>query len=66
MGFENVTPEQMEKAKNCKTTEELVELAKDEGVELTDAQIEAIAGGEEWYSLCDTNEGNCPKYKYRI
>ena len=40
-----LTPEQMEKAKQCRTPEELFALAKEEGVELTTDQLEAIAGG---------------------
>ena len=43
--FNDLTPEQMEKARACKTSEDLVELAKSEGVELTDEQLDAIAGG---------------------
>ena len=66
MKLEDLTPEQQEKAKGCKTTEELFALAEAEGIELSDSELEAIAGGEEWYSLCEDNEGNCPKYKYRL
>ena len=42
-------PELQEKLKACKTTEELVALAKEEGVELSDEQIEVISGGVDWY-----------------
>ena len=67
MNVNDLSPEQMERAKACKTAEELVALAQSEGLELSDEQLEAISGGEdEWYSLCDDNEGNCPKYRYRI
>lgn len=45
MDFNDIAPELREKAKNCKTAEELIELAKDEGLELSDEQIEAISGG---------------------
>ena len=44
MNNENLTPEFVEKAKG-KTAEELVNLAQDEGVELTDEQLEAVSGG---------------------
>ena len=47
--FNDLTPEQMEKARACKNASELVELAKAEGVELTDEQLDAIAGGT-WYN----------------
>ena len=46
--FSEMTPEQMEKARACKSSDDLVKLAKDEGVELTDEQLDTIAGGT-WY-----------------
>ena len=46
--FNELTPEQMDKARACKNADELVELAKSEGVELTDDQLDSIAGGT-WY-----------------
>ena len=46
--FNDLTPEQLGKARACKTSEDLAELAKSEGVELTDEQLDAIAGGT-WY-----------------
>jgi len=45
MDFENLTPEQIEKAKACKTVEELFALAKAEGVELSEEQLESLSGG---------------------
>ena len=47
--FSQLTPEQMKKARECKSSDDLVELAKSEGVELTDEQLDAIAGGT-WYN----------------
>ena len=47
--IKNLTEEKMEKARACKSSEELVELAKAEGVELNDEQLDAIAGGT-WYN----------------
>ena len=52
MDFENLSPELKEKAIACKTSEELLELAKSEGIELNDEQIAAISGGQSWH--CDT------------
>ena len=46
--FNDLTPEQREKVRACKNADELVELAKSEGVELTDDQLDSIAGGT-WY-----------------
>lgn len=45
MELTNLTPEQIEKAKACKTTDDLVALAKSEGVELSDEQLETVSGG---------------------
>lgn len=56
--FSNLTDEQKAKAKNCQTTEEFLALAKEEGVELTDEQLEGIAGGIEWSCLSK----NCGGY----
>ena len=42
----NFTPEQLEKAKACKTSDELVALAQAEGIDLTDEQLDAISGGK--------------------
>ena len=53
MDFKDLTPEQQEKARACKNPDELVALAKSEGVELTDEQLELIAGGDFWEGLCD-------------
>lgn len=46
---DQLTPEQIEKARACNSPEELVELAKAEGIEITDEQLDAIAGGT-WYN----------------
>lgn len=41
----SLTDEQREKAKQCKTVEELTELAAKESVELPDEVVDAVAGG---------------------
>ena len=48
MEISNLTPEQIEKAKACKTPEELLALAKEEGYELSEEELEGIAGGVVW------------------
>ena len=45
MGFEDLSLEFQEKARACKSKEELEELAKAVGVQLSDDELEAIAGG---------------------
>ena len=47
--FSDLTPDQMEKARTCRSSDDLVEFAKSEGIELTDEQLDAVAGGA-WYS----------------
>ena len=50
MDFENlnISPELREKAKACKSPEELLALAKREGYKPSDAEMEAVAGGGKW------------------
>ena len=43
--IENLTPEQREKALACKSTEEVLALAKQEGYELSDDELEQASGG---------------------
>ena len=51
MVLDDLAPEQIEKAKACKTPEEILSLAKEEGIKLTDEQLEDIAGGKSWQEL---------------
>ena len=55
MNIEDLSPEILEKAKACKTPEELAALAREEGVELSDEQLEAISGGSWCGGLCRNN-----------
>ena len=43
--FRGYTDEQIKRAKACRTTDELLELASAEGVQLTEDQLGAISGG---------------------
>lgn len=56
--LKDLTEEQIAKAKTCKNQNELLELAKNEGVELTDEQLAAISGG-----FCSSSDfrWKCPK-----
>lgn len=43
--YQGLTDEQIKKLKECKNSEEILALAKEEGLELTDEQLEAVSGG---------------------
>ena len=43
--YDSLTDEQKEKAKECKTTDELLKLASEEEIELPDELLDAVAGG---------------------
>ena len=45
MNFEDVPEDIRERAKACKTPEELLALVAEEGFELTDEELDAINGG---------------------
>ena len=60
--LEGLSKEQIEKVNACKNQEELLKIAKEEGVELTDEQLTAISGGcgksKEWYEI---DNMQCPE-----
>ncbi|MGI6220906.1 MAG: Nif11-like leader peptide family natural product precursor [Coriobacteriales bacterium] len=60
MDFSDLSPELQEKARNCTTPEELLELAKNEGYELSDEDLEAVAGGRKWNCLSDCEFHTAP------
>lgn len=51
--LKGLSEEQIAKVRACKNSEELLALAKAEGVELTDEQLAAISGG-----ACGESTGN--------
>ena len=59
--LKGLSKEQIEKLNQCRSGEEILELAKKEGIELTDEQLAAVNGG-----ACDpdgniNNPGQCPR-----
>ena len=62
MKLTDLTEEQKAKLKSCKDSEELLSMLGSMGLELTDEQLEAAAGGGDWYS-CE-NLDPCPPYGY--
>lgn len=59
MKFEDLTPELKEKVLSCKTPEDIKALADEQGYEMTDEQLENVAGGDFW--SCD-NYHPCTKH----
>jgi len=57
--LKGLTEEQISKVKACKSQAEILELAKKEGVQLTDEQLEAVSGG----GCLDTNPGPHKKHE---
>lgn len=56
-----MSQELKDRAKACKTPEELIALAKEEGLELTNEQLQGVAGGASpWAWDCDDYVDNCP------
>ena len=53
MNFNDLTPEQQEKVRACKTTEDILALAKEEGYQLSDKELEAVSGGSIWEDIVD-------------
>ena len=45
MGYKDLTPEQREMAKNCSTPEELLNLSRKIGYDLSDEELDALNGG---------------------
>ena len=46
--YDGLSDEMKKKVANCKTADDLITLAKTEGIELTDEQLDAISGGFDW------------------
>ena len=63
--LKGLTDEQIAKVKACKSQEELLKLAKEEGIELTDEQLTAISGGGACSVVSDVgdflNPFDCPE-----
>ena len=52
--YDGLSDDLKKKVTECKTSEELMNLAKNEGIELTDEQMNAISGGIQW--SCDNDD----------
>ena len=65
MDFNDLTPEQQDKARACKTPEDVLALAKENGIELSDEQLDDVSGG--WNDCdnytCNKEEPYCRHYR---
>lgn len=60
MKYDDLSPEQLEKAKACKTPEDIQALAKENGYELTNEELEGLSGGSSWCNIvCGIVEDPC-------
>ena len=57
--LKGLSEEQIAKLNGCKNNEEILELAKKEGISLTDAQLEAVNGGG--CGDAGSNSKKCPE-----
>jgi predicted ribosomally synthesized peptide with nif11-like leader len=64
MKFDELSPEMQEKAKACKSPEEMLALAKEEGYELSDDELSSISGG--WGDPNCSDHNSCNDYCYRL
>ena len=55
MNLDDLSNDLKAKALECKSADELLKLAREEGIELSDEQLDAIAGG--WDDGCDEYTG---------
>ena len=51
--IEELTDEQREKARALKTPEEIIEFAKEEGVAISDDELESLSGGSWSFPSCE-------------
>ena len=59
----NLTEDQIAKAKQCKTPEEFLMMVGEEGIDLTDEQMDALSGGVFCEHDWDGCTGECDRYR---
>ena len=57
----DISPELKEKARACKTPDEILALAKKEGYKLSDEEMQAVSGGG-WSGCSDDCLSDCGLY----
>lgn len=62
MTFDDLTEEQKEKVRAAKTPEEIIALAEEEGITLSDEELTSISGGVSWSCISDCPDHTpCPQ-----
>lgn len=66
MNIDDLSSELKDKALACKNPEELLALAAAEGYELTEEELESVAGGGDWYSCTNytSTSEKCPGFRH--
>ena len=62
MNLNDLTQEQWDKLRECKTPEDILALAQAEGYELTDDELQQVTGGSDGYVVGGDIWGNGPQY----
>lgn len=62
MDVKDLTQEQWDKLRECKTPEDILALARAEGVELTDDELQQVTGGSDGYVVGGSIWGDGPQY----
>ena len=57
--FENVSPDLKERARACTTPEELMSLAAESGIDLSEEELSSISGGTSWSCVTDCSSFDC-------
>lgn len=55
--LKGLSKEQIARIRDCKNSDEILALAKEEGITLTDEQLEVVSGGG---ALCSGESHSCP------
>ena len=56
MDFESIPEELKDRARGCKTPEDVLSLAKELDYKLSDEQLEGLSGGASWSCTADCND----------
>lgn len=59
MDINDLSDELKARARECKSADELLKLAAEEGIDLSDEQLTAVAGGNVWEPCSTHDPNNC-------